>query len=391
MVTPLIVLSLVKFTAAAFVASPICGTSWSQQYPQRSALVHSAKVRSTSPCDSTRMQMTSGRDETTDDKIARLRETAAEFRAQVASLEIQQEQERRAGANRSFAQFDVNNDGAVDVTELQEGLAGPLRESFIKQITKSIGRKPRPEEVEERIAQLPGGTLFPDDLARKLIKVYDCNNDGVLQESEFAPTEELRTRLENMFRERQDEERRAKAAERAQEIALKTKAAGGMSSRGITAGDKALSTVPYLLPMMDGIVYSAHLFMALPEQTSWAQPLAAVLLGLRSIPFFPLIMFFGMSFLSRNQQVNKLVRFNMRQAINFDLALIPPSLLAPLIDFSLREDAYKVVPLTQAGSDILFISLVAAIAYSIGSSALGYFPNKLPFFGRINRDNPDYE
>lgn len=330
--------------------------------------------------------------ESTAEKVERLRQTAAAFRAQASLLEDQREQERRAVASRSFAAFDANKDGTVDAIELQRGLAGPLRESFVKQLTKTLGRKPRPEEVDERIAQLPGGSLFPDDLARKLIAVYDSDNDGVLQESEFAPTEELRMRLENMFREKRDEESRARAAELEQEMALKKQESLRSSGGGeITAADSALSALPYVLPLMDGLQYSSHLFSAFPEQTAWAQGFAILLAGLRSIPFFPLIFFFGLSFLSNNPNVNKLVRFNMRQAISFDLALIPPALLAPLINFSLREDAYKVAPLMQAGSDILFVSLLLAVAYSVGSSAMGKYPNKIPFFGRINRDNPDYE
>lgn len=333
--------------------------------------------------------------ETTEEKVARLRETAADFRSQAAALEDMQQEERRLKADRSFNTFDLNKDGTVDVAELQAGLAGPLRASFVKQLTKSIGRIPRPEEVEERIAQLPGGTLFPEAMARRLIEIYDANDDGVLQQSEFAPTEELRTRLENIFRETRDEERRARAAEREQEMALKQQAsrtAAAASTDDVpTISDKLLSSVVYLLPLMDGVTYAQHLFAAYPDQMTWAQPLVFVLLAFRSIPFAPLVTFFGLSVLSRNPEINKLLRFNIRQAINFDLALIAPSLLWTLTKFSLGDDAAKLAPLADAGSDVLFIALLAAVAYSVGSSAVGSFPNKLPFFGRINRENPDQE
>lgn len=329
--------------------------------------------------------------ETTGEMVERLRKTAAEFRAQAASLEVERDQERRTIASRSFAAFDTNKDGEVGVVELQEGLGDMLRESLIKEITKNIGRKPNPEEVEERIAQLPGGTLFPDDVARKLIEAYDSNGDGVLEESEFVPTEELRRRLDSMLRERRDEEQRAKAAEREREMS-REQPPGKAGGRDVaTARDKALSAVPYLLPLMDGLQYSNHLFRSYPEQTAWAQPFRVILAGLESIPFLTTIIFFGMIFVANNQQINKLVRFNMRQAINFDLTLIPPSIFAPLIDFSLGEDAYKLQPLTDVASDIFFVTLVVGVAYSVGSSALGYFPNKIPFYGRINRDNPDNE
>ncbi|CAM9471350.1 unnamed protein product, partial [Sphacelaria rigidula] len=340
--------------------------------------------------------------ETTEQTVARLRETAAALRSQAVELESKREQERRAGADRSFNTFDSNNDGTVDVRELQAGLVKPLRRSFTKQLTARMGRKPSEEEVDARIAELPGGTLFPEDLARKLIAVYDQNSDGVLQQSEFAPTEELRMRLENMFREQREEERLVRVAEREREMAEKLAAEDGVSGDVVlrdvevnngepTSTDRALSALAYLLPLVDGMSYAGHLFTSHPEQMAVLQPLAAVLLAVRSLPFAMLIGFFGLSSLSNNPQINKLVRFNMRQAINLDIALILPGIVGALASASLGNDAYKLAPLTNAGSDVVFVALLAAVAYSVGSSAFGEFPNKLPFFGRINRENPEQE
>lgn len=328
------------------------------------------------------------------EKAARLRETAATFRAQAAELEDKREETRRAGANRSFNTFDSNKDGAVDAAELKAGLEGPLRRSYTKELTARMGRKPRQEEVDAQIARLPGSTLFPDDLARKLIDTYDRNGDGLLQQSEFAPTEELRTWLENMFREQREEERQARMEERqrqmdeknADKVAVST---GDVNDGPATAADKALSALPYLLPLADSITFAAHIFGAFPEQTAWAQPVAVVLLALRSIPFVTLVSFFGMSILSSNPKVNKLVRFNMQQAINLDIALITPGVLGAIISASLGQDAYKLAPLAQAGSDVVFVTMLAAVAYSIATSATGEFPNKLPLLGRMNRENPD--
>ena len=82
-----------------------------------------------------------------EEKAARLRETAASFRAQAAELENSRERERRMNADRSFNNFDSNRDGAVDAAELKAGLESPLRRSFTKQLTARMGRKPTPEEV----------------------------------------------------------------------------------------------------------------------------------------------------------------------------------------------------------------------------------------------------
>ncbi|CAN0395246.1 unnamed protein product, partial [Ectocarpus fasciculatus] len=111
--------------------------------------------------------------EVAEQKAAKLRETAAAFRAEAAELEEKQAQERRENAQRSFNTFDSNKDGSVDIAELKAGLESPLRRSFTKTLQARMGRKPSKEEVDNRIAGLPGGTLFPDELALKLIQTYD--------------------------------------------------------------------------------------------------------------------------------------------------------------------------------------------------------------------------
>ncbi|CAN0512291.1 unnamed protein product, partial [Ectocarpus sp. 12 AP-2014] len=136
---------------------------------------------------------------------------------------------------------------------------------------------------------------------------------------------------------------------------------------------KALSALPYVLPLADGVVFAAHLFGAFPEQTAWAQPLAAVLLALRSVPFATLIGFFSLSIGSSNPQINKLVRFNMQQAINLDIALILLGVMGAITVAVLGSDAFKLAPLANAGSDMVFVALLAAVAYSVGTSATGSF------------------
>nr|AUO68234.1 Tic20-like protein [Saccharina japonica] len=398
-------LALLLGSTTAFVTPTGRGASWSlpnvQQSSTSTAVARQA-IRRSSPCLSMMATGMSSEVEVAQEKAARLRETAAAFRAQAAELEDKRTQERQAGAERSFNSFDSNKDGAVDVVELKAGLEGPLRRSFVKQLTARMGRKPDREEIDARIAALPGGSLFPDDLARKLIDTYDQNGDGLLQRSEFAPTEELRTRLENMFRDQQETARQARVEERQRQMEDKLAAeagagagavvpAGGVNDGPATAADKALSALPYLLPLVDGISFAGHLFGAFPEQTAWAQPLAAVLLALRSLPFATLVGFFSLSALSGNPQVNKLVRFNMQQAINLDIALIVPGVLGALASVSLGQDAYKLVPLAEAGSDVVFVAMLAAVAYSVVTSSTGSFPNKLPLLGRLNRENPDRE
>ncbi|CAM9831206.1 unnamed protein product [Scytosiphon promiscuus] len=341
---------------------------------------------------------TSDAGETAEQKAEKLRQAAAAMRAQANELEERQKRERREGADRSFTAFDSNKDGAVGIAELRAGLEGPLKKTFTSQLAARMGRKPTAEEVDAKISELPGGTLFPDDLAKRLIKMYDQNGDGVLQQSEFAPTEELRARLESIFRERREEELEVRKAERKREMEMKLKSQGdkGASSSGgdreassATGVEKALCALPYILPMSDGIMYAQHIYSTFPQQMAWSEPLATLLVAVNNLPFATLVAFFGMSILSSNPNINKLLRFNMLQAINFDIALIVPSVFGPLLTWSLGSDAYKISPITDIGTDVITVTLLFAVAYSIGASATGTIPNKIPFFGKINRVTRD--
>lgn len=101
--------------------------------------------------------------------------------------------------------------------ELRAGLEGKLRMAFTRQLQTRMGRKPTREEVDARIADLPGGSLLPDDMARKLIEMYDRDGDGVLRQSEFAPADEIRDKLEKLVRAQQEEQRELRAAEKQRE------------------------------------------------------------------------------------------------------------------------------------------------------------------------------
>ena len=143
-------LALLLGSTTAFVTPTGRGASWSlpsvQQSSTATAVARQATRRSM-PRLSMMMATGTSEVEIAQEKAARLRETAAVFRAQAVELEDKRAQERQAGAERSFNSFDSNKDGTVDVEELKAGLEGPLRRSFVKQLTARMGRKPDTEEV----------------------------------------------------------------------------------------------------------------------------------------------------------------------------------------------------------------------------------------------------
>ena len=89
-----------------------------------------------------------------------------------------------------------------------------------------------------------------------------------------------------------------------------------------------MSLLPYLLPLLDALPYGGKLI------DSWNPEPNPLLLGLGvlyqlygTIPFSGLILFFAFNAVSNNLQLNRLVRFNIQQAIFIDISLIIPGII----------------------------------------------------------------
>lgn len=86
------------------------------------------------------------------------------------------------------------------------------------------------------------------------------------------------------------------------------------------------------------------------------------------------------------KKVNKLVRYNIRQAILLDIAMFFPSIFAFITSAVIGEDAVKLAPLAQAGSDVIFVTVALCVLYSVVSSAFGVLPDSLPLLSSMNRE-----
>jgi Ca2+-binding EF-hand superfamily protein len=285
-----------------------------------------------------------------DDEVERLLSMAAKLRAEAAALEAEKAQQRADATARAFQQFDTNRDGSVSVKELQGGLEKALR-----------------KELDESRVQ-------------KLMDQLDRSGDGVLQVDEFVDLETLRNRFDAIIREEQGAAKEAlkQAKLEAEAAALLQARRELLNDKEPTTTDKIISILPYLLPLLDGLQFGRFL---LEGQDNPAVAILAILFGLyRSIPFSGFVAFLALSTLSGNLRINRLIRFNMQQAIYLDIALFLPGLIASLqglITSGLDVKIPEVV--SQLGSDAVFLTLLAAIGYSVISSILGITPDKIPF------------
>lgn len=281
-----------------------------------------------------------------DDEVERLKSMAAKLRAEAASLEAEKAEEIADATERAFRKFDVNKDGEISLEELKEGLEKVLK-----------------TELEEK-------------RVRKLMEEFDTSGDGVLQMEEFVSVDRFRSRLEGLIRDEKAAAVEAKKqAKKEKEAAILAEARANILNDGpATNKEKILSTIPYLFPLMDGLLFGR--FLLTDTDNPAVQILALIYTLYRNIPFSGFVTIVAFNILSNNVGINRLIRFNMQQAIYLDIALFIPSFIASIYSLVIKDGVPET--LTQIGSDAVFVTLIAVIGYSVVSSLFGATPDKLP-------------
>ena len=213
------------------------------------------------------------------------------------------------------------------------------------------------------------------------MEAFDASGDGALQLDEFVGVDRFRNKLEALAREEKElaaeAQRQAKLEE--EEAALAQARLEILNEKPPTFNDKIVSLLPYLFPLMDGLQYGRFLL----ADDSGGNPfiiILAVLYGIyRSIPLSGFVAFFALNLLSGNPSLNRLVRFNMQQAIFVDIALFFPGLITGLTSFVLQGAGVNVPPsVSELSSDLIFGALLITLAYCSISSLLGIEPDKIP-------------
>lgn len=295
-----------------------------------------------------------------ENEIERLKAAAAALRAEAAILEAERVQALALAAEHAFTKFDTNKDGMVSVSELKAGLEKELK------------------------------TELSDSRVKELMKAFDDSGDGALQLDEFVGVDKFKNKLGDLAREERElaikmkqeaetESKRAEAAKAVMEL---------LNDKPPTNSDKFISVLPYLFPLLDGLQYGRFLLGG----EDGSNPLVAVLAILytlyRSIPFSGFIAFFALNILSGNFKFNRLIRFNMQQAIFIDIALFFPGLITGLAAVLFKAIDGNPLPATfsELSTDAIFVSLLLSLSYCVISSLLGFTPDKLPLISKAVDD-----
>ena len=300
-----------------------------------------------------------------DAEIQRLQSMAAQLRAEAAALEAQQRAAVATAAQRAFDKFDVDGNGELTLEELKAGLEKTWKMEL------------------------------PTERVQELLQSFDKSGDGVLQKEEMVKVETFRNQLDALVRQEKELARQsAKQATLEKLEAEKLQAALELINDGEpTAQDKIVSVLPYLFPLLDGLQFVGPLVVQHPDNVL-AQTAAVAYALYRSIPFGGFLAFFALSTLSGNPRLNRLVRFNMQQAIFLDIALFAPALVATLINLAGSATGLGAIPepIAETTGGALFAVMATSVLYAATSSLLGQTPDKIPFISQAVRNRlPNFE
>ncbi|AFY56628.1 hypothetical protein Riv7116_4197 [Rivularia sp. PCC 7116] len=143
-----------------------------------------------------------------------------------------------------------------------------------------------------------------------------------------------------------------------------------MTWRGTTTvKDRIFASLPYLLPLVEGLAFGSFLLNQFPALRVIFIPILPVIAIYNGIPFAGLIVFFALFMLVvRNEKIAHFIRFNTMQAILLDIVLVLSGLVVralspvPGANFAIETLA-----------NTIFIGLIVAVVYSVAQTIMGRY------------------
>ncbi|MEA5573291.1 Tic20 family protein [Calothrix sp. UHCC 0171] len=143
-----------------------------------------------------------------------------------------------------------------------------------------------------------------------------------------------------------------------------------MTWRGTTTvPDRIFASLPYLLPLVEVLVFGATLFAQFPALRFLVIPLLPFIAIYGAIPFGSLVVFFALFFLVvRNEKIPHFIRYNTMQAILLDIVVVLCNYLIRLVGFVPGANFA-----IQTLSTTIFLGIVGCAIYSIVQSLIGKY------------------
>ncbi|HEY9735163.1 MAG TPA: Tic20 family protein [Trichocoleus sp.] len=140
-----------------------------------------------------------------------------------------------------------------------------------------------------------------------------------------------------------------------------------MDLRGPAITDRVWASLPYLLPLVDGVLFGEYLFRQFPALQIFLVPLAPLMV--LNSGFFGLIVFFLIFLLVvRNSNINRFIRFNAMQAILLDIVLIICRVVLQILGPTLQGGL-----IIETLMNVVFLGMLAAVVYSVVQTVRGEY------------------
>ena len=136
-------------------------------------------------------------------------------------------------------------------------------------------------------------------------------------------------------------------------------------------GDRIIASVPYLLPLLDGLRYGRFFFQEFPQVLPLIAPLQPLIKAYYTLPFASLVVFFALYYgVVNNYNFSRFVRYNAMQTILLDILLIIPSLIE---NFLLRgvPKTGGYLQLTISFYNFVWLYVFICFLYGVGSCLAG--------------------
>ncbi|MFN6514777.1 MAG: Tic20 family protein [Nostoc sp. CreGUA01] len=144
-----------------------------------------------------------------------------------------------------------------------------------------------------------------------------------------------------------------------------------MTWRGsTTVPDRIFACLPYLLPLIDGLVFGRFLFTQFPALQVLLLPLQPVLIIYGSLgQLGQLIVFFALFLLVvRNEKISHFIRFNTMQAILLDIVIFLCSILVRILG-QVPGTGFAI----ETVANTIFLGVVVGVGYSVIQSLIGRY------------------
>mmetsp|Transcript_104122 Transcript_104122/g.299310 ORF Transcript_104122/g.299310 Transcript_104122/m.299310 type:complete len:326 (+) Transcript_104122:1943-2920(+) len=293
---------------------------------------------------------------------ARLGLEATRLRAEVAELELASATSRRA----KLAQRLLSLGGADE----REG-EGVARSSLTA------------DELRERLEALVELEVSEEGLKRLFLVCERDVSSGALAfedltSARFGTTLDELVSADRAEKRRQLWEDNAKVKQEAEEMRSVQPLnadvlAMANDDRGVWT--RLFACLVYFLPLTDGLQFGFPLVEMFPDLAPLFLLLAVPSAIIGTIPFGSLICFVGLTVCANNRELPRLLRFNAQQAVLLDVFLFIPSIFFSLVSTLFGAGVGDIV---EDLGYVSFVVLLAAVTYSVVSTAFGQDPDALP-------------